>query len=364
MLEDVYKDKTVLVTGHTGFKGAWLRVWLGMLEANVVGYSLDPPGEPNMFEAVGLEDQLVHIHGEIRDPGHLQAVFEEHRPDIVFHLAAQTLVRRSYREPRLTYETNVMGTVNVLETVRRCESVKAVVSVTSDKCYENREWLWGYREDDSMGGRDPYSSSKGCAELVGSAYLRSFFDPQDYGRTHNVALATARAGNVIGGGDWGDERLIPDSVRALSKGETIALRSPDAIRPWQHVLEPVSAYLLLGAKLWEEGPRFSGGWNVGPMDAEVWSVEDVVLEVCRLWGQGDYTLDSRPHPPEAHWLKLDCSKARIRLGWLPKYCVREALEKTVDWYKAYYSGLDVAELRRFTVRQIQDYAARAPVNAT
>ncbi len=355
MFKSTYRGKKVLLTGHTGFKGAWLSLWLTMLEAEVIGYSLDPPSEPNLFQAIGLEKDLTHIRGDIRDPKHIQEVFAEHEPDIVFHLAAQPLVRYSYNEPRLTYETNVMGTVNVLETVRQTQSVRMVVNITSDKCYENREWVWGYREHDPMGGRDPYSSSKGCAELVTSAYLHSFFSPEDYDKTHHVAMASVRAGNVIGGGDWGTDRLIPDCVRAVSQGKDILIRYPNAIRPWQHVLEPLSGYLLLGAKLCEHGPKFSGGWNFGPMDGEVLSVEDIVKQVCQLWGKGKYTIENRNQPYEAHSLKLDCSKARIKLGWRPKYSVRQALQHTVEWYRKFYEGDSQRQIKEFTLEQIEKY---------
>ena len=355
MFKSTYRDKKVLLTGHTGFKGAWLSLWLTMLEAEVIGYSLDPPSEPNLFQAIGLEKDLTHIRGDICDPKHIQEVFAEHEPDIVFHLAAQPLVRYSYNEPRLTYETNVMGTVNVLEAVRQTQSVRMVVNITSDKCYENREWVWGYREHDPMGGRDPYSSSKGCAELVTSAYLHSFFSPEDYDKTHHVAMASVRAGNVIGGGDWGTDRLIPDCVRALSRGKDILIRYPNAIRPWQHVLEPLSGYLLLGVKLWEHGPKFSGGWNFGPMDVEVLSVEDIVKQVCQVWGKGKYTIENRNQPHEAHSLKLDCSKARIKLGWRPKYSVQQALQHTVEWYRKFYEGDSQRQIKEFTLEQIEKY---------
>lgn len=352
---NIYKNKKVLVTGHTGFKGSWLSIWLKILGAEVIGYSLEPPSDPSNFYACGLKDELIHVHGDIRDYEHLLAVFRSYRPEIVFHLAAQPLVRLSYKDPRLTYETNVMGTVNLLEAVRSTDSVRVTINVTSDKCYENREWVWGYRENDSMGGYDPYSSSKGCTELVNTAYLSSFFPPDKYGHSHQVGLASVRAGNVIGGGDWGQDRLVPDCVRALSRGEEIAIRHPKAIRPWQHVLEPLSGYLILGVKLWDNGPQYSGAWNFGPMDDEVWTVEELVRKVCTLWGNGSYIIDSQPHPHEAHWLKLDCSKARIELDWNPKFKVQAALEKTVEWYRIFYSGSPADELRTSTIKQIEEY---------
>ena len=298
---------------------------------------------------------MVHIHGDVRDYEHLLAVFKEHKPDIVFHLAAQPLVRLSYDAPHTTYETNVMGMVNLLEAVRQTKSVRVVVNITSDKCYENREWVWGYRENDSMGGHDPYSSSKGCAELVTSAYLRSFFSREDHENKHNVGLASVRAGNVIGGGDWGEDRLIPDCIRALSQGKEIVIRNPDAIRPWQHVLEPLSGYLLLGAKLWYDGGRYSGAWNFGPMDGEVWTVEDVVKATIRSWGKGSYRVESHGNPHEAHWLKLDCSKARIELDWKPWYSVKKALEKSIEWYRMFYKGSKAMDIMEFTEKQIEGY---------
>ncbi len=276
---------------------------------------------------------------------------------MVFHLAAQPLVRLSYQEPRGTYETNIMGTMNVLEAVRHTPSVRVVVNVTSDKCYENREWVWGYREEDPMGGRDPYSSSKGCCELVTAAYLRSFFPPEQYGKTHGMALASARAGNVIGGGDWGKDRLVPDCVRALSRNEEIVLRYPQSIRPWQHVLEPLGGYLLLGAGLWQDGLRYVGSWNFGPSDNDVWTVEEVVREIIRLWGQGSYRVESDGHPHEAHWLKLDWSKARVHLGWHTWYNIQAALSLSIDWYRLFYAGDSKEELYRRTADQIALYMA-------
>lgn len=356
MFNGIYENKKILITGHTGFKGGWLSLWLSMLGAKVVGYSLGPPSEPNLSEVIGLQRGLVEdIHGDVRELEKLYEVFSECRPDIVFHLAAQPLVRLSYEEPALTYETNVIGTVNVLEAARKTESVRAIVNVTSDKCYENQEWIWGYRENDPMGGHDPYSSSKGCAELVTSAYMNSFFSPEKYGKDHQVGLASVRAGNVIGGGDWGEDRLVPDCVRALSKGKEIVIRYPGAIRPWQHVLEPLSGYLLVGAKLWADGPNYAGGWNFGPSDEEVWNVEEVVQECIRLWGHGSYRPDPKKHVHEAYWLKLDCSKARIDLQWEPRYTIKQALEKTVEWYKIFYEGSKGTDMRKFAEGQIESY---------
>jgi len=359
MFNNIYKGKRVLITGHTGFKGSWLSLWLKQLDAEVIGYSLDPPSAPNNFQVCGLEQNLVHNHGDVRDYEQVLSVFKKYKPEFVFHLAAQPLVRFSYENPRLTYETNVMGTANILDAVRETESVRAVVNVTSDKCYENKEWVWGYRENDPMGGHDPYSSSKGCAELVASAYLSSFFPPETYGNKHRVALGTVRAGNVIGGGDWGEDRLIPDCIRALSEGKEIVIRSPNAVRPWQHVLEPLSGYLLLGAKLWEEGPKYSGAWNFGPRDDEAWTVEDVVKETIHYWGEGSYRVESHGNPHEAHWLKLDCSKARIDLKWEPRYPVKQALEKIIEWYRMFYQTNGTINMKEFTEKQIEIYGKLA-----
>ncbi|MBW2109508.1 MAG: CDP-glucose 4,6-dehydratase, partial [Deltaproteobacteria bacterium] len=303
----------------------------------------------------------THIYGDVRDHKHLISVFQEYQPEFVFHLAAQPLVRLSYSEPRMTYGTNVMGTVNLFEAVRATNSVRVVVNITSDKCYENKEWVWGYRENDPMGGYDPYSSSKGCAELITAAYRCSFFGystPQPFNPSttqHSVALASVRAGNVIGGGDWGSDRLVPDCVRALSKGEEIMIRYPKAIRPWQHVLEPLSGYLLLGAKLWADGSRYAGAWNFGPSGDEVWTVKELVKELIRLWGNGSFRVDSGEHLHEAHWLKLDCSKARIELDWRPRLSISQALEKTVEWYGQFYADASPKEMRDLSERQIMEY---------
>lgn len=353
---NAYKNKKVLITGHTGFKGTWLSLWFTRLGAKVIGYSLEPPTEPNLFESIGLEDKIIHIIGDVRDEKHLISAFEKYQPEFIFHLAAQAIVRRSYYEPKLTYETNVMGTVNVLEALRRMRSVRVCIIVTSDKCYENREWIYGYRETDPVGGYDPYSSSKGCAELVTSAYRKSFFNPKDYGETHNVALSSVRAGNVIGGGDWGEDRIIPDCMRALSKGETIVIRNPSAIRPWQYVLEPLSGYLLLGTLMCKDGTRYSDAWNFGPNDESIITVEELVKLVIKHWGTGSYKIDTSTHPHEAGFLKLDISKARSLLGWRPIYDVHEAVERTINWYKNFYNG--IRELYENTVKEIREYASR------
>ena len=349
---NTYKNKKVLVTGHTGFKGGWLSLWLTQLGARVIGYSLEPPTEPNLFEAISLEDKLTHISGDVRDEGHLHSVFEEHQPEIVFHLAAQPLVRLSYEEPRLTYETNIMGTVNVLEATRKTGCVRVCIVVTSDKCYENRELDYEYKEPDPMGGYDPYSSSKGCAELVTSAYRRSFFSS---GQGRNVALSSVRAGNVIGGGDWGKDRIIPDCMRIFSRGEKINLRSPAAVRPWQYVLEPLSGYLRLGALMYEDATSYSGPWNFGPDDASAITVEELVKLAVKYYGGGAYTKDISSHPHEVNLLKLDTSQARTRLGWQTVYNVFTDIERTVNWYKSFYKDMGRAELHRLTVREIQEY---------
>ncbi len=351
-----YKDKRVLVTGHTGFKGAWLSLWLKKLGAEVVGYALEPPTSPSLFEAIRLEDKITHIIGDIRDEDKLLSVFYDFQPEFVFHLAAQPLVRLSYREPKLTYETNVIGTINLLEAVRKTDSVRVVVNITSDKCYDNKEWVYGYREIDPMGGYDPYSSSKGCAELVTSAYRFSFFNTEKYNE-HQVALSSVRAGNVIGGGDWGEDRLIPDCVKSLSQDKVILVRNPEAIRPWQHVLEPLSGYLWLGALMCQDGHgiKLSSAWNFGPPDGKILSVEEVVKLVIRLWGKGSYSLDISNHPHEAALLKLDCSKAHTVLKWEPIYDIYTAVEKTILWYKEYYDSYKSAKMYDISFNQIVSY---------
>jgi len=351
--EGFYKGKKVLITGHTGFKGSWLSAWLTELGANVIGYSFEPPTKPSMFKAMDLQDKITHIIGDVRDEEHLLAVFNKYQPEFVFHLAAQPIVRLSYEEPRLTYETNVMGTVNVLEAIRKTKSVKVGVIITSDKCYENKEWVYGYRESDPMGGYDPYSSSKGCAELVVSTYRHSFFSPERYNK-HKVALSSVRAGNVIGGGDWGQDRLVPDCIRALSERKAIEIRNPNAIRPWQHVLEPLSGYLLLGLKMYQEGDKYACAWNFGPPDSDIITVEEIVKKIISYWGDGKYKTEvSSKNPHEARLLKLDCSKAHSLLGWNPVYNVDETLKETVEWYKIYYTR--DKNMSNLTSNQIREY---------
>ena len=350
-----YRGKRVFITGHTGFKGGWLALWLGRLGAEVTGYALDPPSVPSLFDSAGLVDTLRHVHGDLADADGLARALEDSRAEFVFHLAAQPLVLRSYREPAATFATNVMGTVHLLEAVRRCPTVRAVVNVTSDKCYENREWVWGYRESDAMGGKDPYSASKGCAELVANAYLRSFFPPETFGRDHAVALASARAGNVIGGGDWGEDRLVPDCLQAFAAGRPVSVRNPHAVRPWQYVLEPLYGYLLLGARLLTDGAGLAGGWNFGPSDLRFWPVGDVVRRLADLWGGGRVESDDTPRPPEAGLLRLDCSKACLKLGYQAVMTTAEALEATVAWHKRHGRGAAASELRAFCLEQIVAY---------
>ncbi len=348
-----WKDRRVLVTGHTGFKGGWLCLWLQKLGASVTGYALDPPTSPSLFSAACIAEGVSSVIADIRDLPRLRGILADARPEIVIHMAAQSLVRTSYADPVETYSVNVMGTVALLEALRNAGGIRAVVNVTSDKCYENREWVWGYRENDRMGGFDPYSSSKGCAELATAALRNSFFNPARY-QEHGVGLASARAGNVIGGGDWAEDRLMPDIARAFSKGAPAVIRRPGAVRPWQHVLEPLSGYLRLAEMLWADGPGYAEGWNFGPEECDAWPVQAVVERVAELWGEGaKWRLDEGVHPHEAAFLKLDCSKAKARLQWRPRWELDHALRKTVEWYKAYQAGDDV---RKLALEQIEAYA--------
>lgn len=344
--------KRVFVTGHTGFKGSWLCQWLILLGAEVCGYSLNAPTAPNLFSVLGLERETEHLTGDVRDFESLKVAIEKYRPEIVFHLAAQSIVRISYQEPRRTYETNVMGTLNLYEAVRACDSVKVIVSITTDKCYENKEWIWGYRENDPMGGYDPYSSSKGCVEILSAAYRRSYFNPEQYGKTHCVALATARAGNVIGGGDWAVDRLLPDCARSLAQQKTISIRSPRSTRPWQHVLDPLAGYLCLAQKMYIDGISYSEGWNFGPGEDGVLDVENVVKYAVAFWGSGEYYITPDADYHEAQLLKLDPSKARAKLGWATKIPVRDAIRSTIEWYKAFYSNEDA---KRVLLAQINKF---------
>ncbi|MEW6026480.1 MAG: CDP-glucose 4,6-dehydratase [Planctomycetota bacterium] len=334
---NIYNNKRILVTGHTGFKGSWLTLWLLELGAEVTGYALPPSTKPDLFGTLNLSKRINHITGDIRDFTKLKKSIKRHKPDAVIHMAAQPLVRRSYLEPKYTYEVNVLGTVNVLDAVRQTNTVRAVINVTSDKCYENKEQVAGYKETDPMGGYDPYSSSKGCAELVTAAYIKSFFNPDKY-KSHGVAVASVRAGNVVGGGDWSKDRLIPDCIRALTKNKPIVIRNPYAIRPWQYVLEPLYGYLLLGSHLLKEETKYIGAWNFGPNKSNIVPVETVVKKIINVWGKGNYRIipDKKLH--EATLLNLDIAKSKALLKWQPRMNIADTLENTINWYKAFYSG--------------------------
>lgn len=346
-----FYGKRVLVTGHTGFKGAWLSLWLTRLGAEVIGLSDAVPTEPSFFEAVGLRDIVKDLRGDIRHLDRVEDTFEAEKPEIVLHLAAQPIVRRSYREPVPTFATNVMGTIHVLEAARNCPSVRAVICITSDKCYENLERVNGFREDDPMGGHDPYSASKGAAELAIAAYRSLLF-------AGGAGVASARAGNVIGGGDWGEDRLVPDCMRALAKGEAIVLRRPESTRPWQFVLEPVSGYLWLGALLAQNRER-AQPWNFGPEESELTTVKAVTDAVVSHWGSGNVVIRRDESVHEAKFLRLDCSKARLELRWRPTLSTAAAISQTVAWYKRFYEGGTSAELRHFSEEQIEQHTAKA-----
>ena len=353
-----WKDKRVLITGHTGFKGGWLSIWLQRLGATVAGYALPASSEPSLFDAARVAGNTTSVIGDVRELERLTSFVSEYRPELIVHMAAQSLVRRSYANPVETYGSNIMGTVHILEAARGCSDVRVVVNVTSDKCYENREQPRGYRESEPMGGHDPYSSSKGCAELITSAYRRSYFSSEaPTGRPAPIALASARAGNVIGGGDWAEDRLVPDAMRAFTSGQAAVIRNPDAVRPWQHVLEPLRGYLMLAEHLYHDGPRFAQAWNFGPRDDDAKPVGWLVDRLCTLWGpparwEHD-TAGGQPH--EAYVLKLDCSKASTDLGWRPNLGLEEALGWTVDWYKCFEDGGDV---RAMTEEQIARFESR------
>lgn len=349
-----WNGKRVFVTGHTGFKGSWLCLWLSHMGAKVYGYSSGVPSQPSLYEQANVGRFLTSHDGDVRNFSELAAALKDADPEVVFHLAAQSLVRSSYEDPLGTYATNVMGTANLLEAVRQTTRARAVVIVTSDKSYLNQEWTWPYRETDTLGGYDPYSNSKACAELVTAAYRTSFFNVTEYGKAHNVGVATARAGNVIGGGDWARDRLIPDCIRALGAHQEIVIRSPDAVRPWQHVLEALSGYLVLAQKLSLDGIQYAEAWNFGPDQSDVRTVEWVVGRVCELWGNSlGYRVDTGSKPHEASLLRLDSSKAKIRLGWSPKWDVERALVTTMEWVTGIDRSEDIAEL---CFRQIREYA--------
>lgn len=347
-----WRGKHVLVTGHTGFKGGWLSLWLQKLGAIVAGYALPASQPESLFELAAVGDQMRSVLADIRDRECLQKVFREFRPDVVFHLAAQPLVRASYDEPAETFEINVMGTVNLLEAVRNSDACRVVIIVTSDKCYENREWIWGYRECDPVGGRDPYSSSKGCAELVTAAYRKSFFDGS---RAALVAAASVRAGNVIGGGDFAKDRIVPDWMAALQNGSVLSIRNPDAVRPWQHVLEPLSGYLLLAEKMWVDPAVYSQAWNFGPPQEDARTVRWLVEKLNECWGEKRaWKIDGKSSQHEAQLLLLDSTKARVMLGWKPRWILEQTLEATVNWYRAHQTG---QQLRQVVMFQIASYEA-------
>lgn len=352
-LDGFYRGKRVLVTGHTGFKGGWISLWLEKLGAKVAGYALNPDTDPNIYDILGLENRMISIIGDIRDREKLRSFFRDFQPEIVIHMAAQSLVRRSYEAPVETYETNVIGTVNMLELCREVSFVRSFVNVTSDKCYKNHGENKSYAEIDPMGGHDPYSSSKGCAELVTGAYLGSFFAAEGYGKQHMMGLASARAGNVIGGGDWNKDRLIPDCIKASIDNKGLVIRYPEAIRPWQYVLEPLYGYLMLARRLYEDGAGFSGAWNFGPSERNEKPVKWIVGKINELWG-GDlsWEIESTAQPHESAYLRLDSKKAGSLLGWCPQMDLVSALRETVGWYKAWR---DEKDLYRYSLGQIDAY---------
>jgi len=353
MDQNFWSSKKVSITGHTGFKGSWLTIWLNMMGADVAGYALEPLTPQDNFVLAMINKKINHRIGDVRNYDQLQELFYEVSPEIVFHLAAQPLVRESYNTPKDTYDINVGGTVNVLECCRQTESVKVIVNITTDKCYENKEWVWGYRENDRLGGYDPYSSSKACSELVTEAYRKSFFNPDTFSH-HGKSLATVRAGNVFGGGDWQIDRIVPDCIRALEQGEPIIVRSPHAIRPWQHVLEPLSGYLQLAEKMYNNPTEYAGAYNFGPTDSSFLSVGSLVDQIVKAWGQGSWQDHSNPDAPhEANILKLDITKAKSQLGWSPKWDITKAITETITWYQQYKT----ADMYDFCCNQIKNYIA-------
>ena len=352
MTPSFWRGKQVFITGHTGFKGSWLGLWLTSLGANVTGFALASDTSPSLFQLANIETLLHHIEGDVRNVDQLKAALQKSQPDIVFHLAAQSLVRPSYENPLLTYQTNVMGTANLLECIRQLSRACALVNVTTDKCYVNKEWQWGYREIDALGGLDPYSNSKSCSELVTASYRASFFNPNEF-NSHRVALATVRTGNVVGGGDWAKDRLIPDVLAAFERNHSVNIRYPQAVRPWQHVLEPLHGYLMLAEKLHQEGPPFAKAWNFGPNDLEACTVAEIVGKLARLWGvQEAWVQDLGKHPHEAKYLTLDTSLARKELGWQPVLSTDNALKLIVDWEQSRLKGADVFKT---TQQQITNY---------
>jgi CDP-glucose 4,6-dehydratase len=347
MSPDFWGGKRVFLTGHTGFKGSWLALWLQQLGAHVTGYALAPTTQPNLFGLAGVSDGMDSCLGDVRDGAALTRAMQSAQPEIVIHMAAQALVRYGYQNPVETYAINVMGTANLLEAVRECSSIRVVLSVTSDKCYDNKEWVWGYREHEALGGYDPYSSSKAAAELVTGAYRTSYLEAQ------GVAVASARAGNVIGGGDWAADRLVPDVLSAFAQGRAAHIRNPNAVRPWQHVLEPLSGYLSLCEHLYRNPSDFAGAWNFGPREEDAQPVRWVVERLAATWGSdATWDFDTSQQPHEAHYLKLDISKARTELNWRPRWALGQALEKTVAWYRSHSDG---AVTRNLTIEQIGAY---------
>jgi CDP-glucose 4,6-dehydratase len=348
-----WRRRRIFLTGHTGFKGSWLSLWLQSLDVELSGLALAPDTQPSLFDVARVGSGMTSTIGDIRELHVVRTAMQAAKPDVVFHLAAQPLVRESYRTPVETFATNVMGTVNVLESVRQCPSVKAVVVITSDKSYENREWPWGYRESDAMGGSDPYSASKGCAELVTAAYRRSFFGGAQTSR-HPALVATARAGNVIGGGDWAEDRIVPDIVRAARSGMPVKIRNPYAVRPWQHVLEPLHGYLVLAERLLGGDARFADAWNFGPFEADALPVGKLVEKMRASWpGMPVPERDDASHPHEAHYLRLDWAKARDDLGWVPRWRIDEAVARTAAWYRRHLEGVDA---RQLVLEQIEEYS--------
>ena len=341
-----WKNKKVLITGHTGFKGAWLSLWLQNLGAKVIGISLDSPTTPSLYEQANVAKGMISLRQDIRNGEAIKQLFQQYKPEIVLHLAAQPLVRYSYREPVETYETNVMGTLHILEGIRSIDSVRSAVMITTDKCYQNKEWVWGYRETDALGGHDPYSSSKGCAELVISAYRHSFLQEQ------GIGLASVRAGNVIGGGDWAEDRLIPDILRSFEKNKPVVIRNPKATRPWQHVLEPLSGYLVLAQKLYNDQDQYAEGWNFGPNEQDVKSVDWILDKMISKWPNSSWVLDSNHNPYEADFLKLDISKAKYKLGWKPTWELDHTLDKIVNWHR---SWLNKEDMQTICLTEIEEY---------
>lgn len=352
MYNNIYRNKKVFITGHTGFKGSWLSIWLQTLGAKVCGYSLKPNTNPSMYRELDIENKIEKsIIGNILDYEKLEDSINDFQPEIIFHLAAQPIVRLSYKEPKLTYETNVIGTLNILEVARKCKSVKAFVNVTTDKCYENKEITRGYKEDEPMGGYDMYSSSKGCVEIMSSSYRRSFLQEED-----SMSMATARAGNVIGGGDWAEDRLIPDCIRYINQNKAIEIRNPIAVRPWQHVLEPLSGYLLLGQKLLETGKDYAEGFNFGPNEESVLKVSEVAQKIIDNYNKGEVIVHKKDNLHEANLLMLNIEKAKTVLNWTPTYTANEAIKETVEWYKHFYAK--DTDMYQYTIQQIKNYSSK------